>query len=138
MRSPSTAGRWWQKPGEIVLAADAERHLRTCRSGTRSSSSRRRQAETSGKQSEARPQSAQGGSAPDLATRTLTVVGIAGSISTPQTWGWISPEDIAALTPGQVPSEEILYRVDPSATAAELAAATSSITAGAADRFRPR
>jgi putative ABC transport system permease protein len=124
-----TAGRWWQKPGEIVLAQTPSDLFGLSVGDTiEIQQAPPRTGKQSGKQSEARPQSAPSGAAPDLAKRTLTVIGIAGSISTPQTWGWLSPEDLAALTPGQVPSEEILYRVDPSATAAELASATTLIT----------
>ena len=62
--------------------------------------------------------------------RTLTVVGIAASVSTPDVAAWMSPTDLAALDPRTShPLSEMLYRVDPSGTAADLSAAVARITA---------
>ena len=67
--------------------------------------------------------------APPKPAVTLTVVGIAASVSTPDVAAWMSPTDLAALTPDAKPAQEMLYRVDPSSTAADLAAAVGRITA---------
>ena len=65
--------------------------------------------------------------------RTLTVVGIAASVSTPDVAAWLSPTDLTALAgPDVPPDRQMLYRVDPSATAADLTAAIARITAGLA------
>ena len=53
------------------------------------------------------------------------MVGIAASVSTPDVAAWMSPTDLAALTPGTKPAQEMLYRVDPSGTAADLSAAVA-------------
>ena len=74
------------------------------------------------------PGGGQGGTEP-VPARTLTVVGIAASVSTPDVAAWMSPTDLAALTPGVAPAREMLYRVDPSGTAADLSAAVARITA---------
>ena len=63
--------------------------------------------------------------APPEPARTLTVVGIAASVSTPDVAAWMSPADLAALTPEAAPAREMLYRVDPSGTAADLSAAVA-------------
>jgi putative ABC transport system permease protein len=60
----------------------------------------------------------------------MTVVGIAGSVSTPGVEAWMSPTDIIALSPGGMPAQQMLYRVSPSATAADITTATTSITRG--------
>jgi putative ABC transport system permease protein len=42
----------------------------------------------------------------------------------------MSPQDVAAIDPAQKPDQQMLYRVDPSATQADLSAAVAHITAG--------
>jgi len=60
---------------------------------------------------------------------TLQVVGIAASIS-PYTDGWIVPSQIPALIQHHSGTlEQMLYRVTPAGTAAQLRAATQAITA---------
>ena len=61
---------------------------------------------------------------------TLTVVGIAQSVSTPDVAAWMSPSDLAAIDPDTAPARQMLYRVEPSATAADLQAAVAAITEG--------
>jgi putative ABC transport system permease protein len=62
---------------------------------------------------------------------TATVVGIAASVSTPDVAGWLSPSDILTLVgPDAPPDRQMLYRVDPAATAADLTAALGRITDG--------
>ena len=61
---------------------------------------------------------------------TLTVVGIAQSVSTPDVAAWMSPSDLAAIDPETAPARQMLYRVEPSATAADLQAAVAAITEG--------
>jgi putative ABC transport system permease protein len=64
---------------------------------------------------------------------SLTVVGIAASVS-PSAQAWVLPSQIAALAaPGEPLSEQMLYRVSPAATAGDLRRATQTI-AGALPR----
>jgi putative ABC transport system permease protein len=59
---------------------------------------------------------------------TLRVVGIAASIS-PITDAWVIPGQVAALVTAQAPlSYQMLYRVTPAGTTADLRAATQAIT----------
>ncbi len=113
------AGRWWQAPGEAVLDQSIARLL------DRSVGDTVTLYPSFGAKSGADPFGT--GSAPG---RDLLVVGIAGSVSTPEVSVWMSPTDVAALVPDGVPDQEMLYRVAPSATAADLAAATTAITHG--------
>ncbi len=68
-----------------------------------------------------------GGVAPD---RTLRLVGIAASVSTPRVVAWMSPADLAAVNPASAPKQQMLYRVKLSATESELADAVQAIAAG--------
>ncbi|MEY9876552.1 putative ABC transport system permease protein [Streptacidiphilus sp. MAP12-33] len=66
---------------------------------------------------------------------TLTVVGLAASV-THTADGWVAPEEIAALTPpGAVPQQQMLYRFAHAGSRAEIeadrAAVTSALPAGA-------
>ena len=98
------AGRWTRAPGEIV----ASQHLADnwgLRVGDTISP------------------------APGMHGPTLQVVGIAASIS-PYTDGWIVPSQIPALIQHHSGTlEQMLYRVTPAGTAAQLRAATQAITA---------
>jgi len=71
-----------------------------------------------------------GGKAPDAGPATrLTVVGIAASVSTPDVAAWMSPADVATLAgDGPPPVRQMIYRIEPSATAADLSRATARIT----------
>jgi putative ABC transport system permease protein len=67
--------------------------------------------------------------APEEHGPTLHVVGIAASIS-PYTDGWVVPSQIPAVLAGQNSSlEQMLYRVTPAGTDAQLRVATQAITA---------
>ena len=130
-----TAGRWWQAPGEIVLDQDTAARLGTGIGGSvplypqPASGGKGGQGAAPGKGPALTPPGGgQGGTEP-VPARTLTVVGIAASVSTPDVAAWMSPTDLAALTPGVAPAREMLYRVDPSGTAADLSAAVARITA---------
>jgi putative ABC transport system permease protein len=128
-----TAGRWWRAPGEIVLDQGTAARLGT---GIGGSVPLYAQPAFGGKGAE---RAAPGGpiltppgqdqsAAPPEPARTLTVVGIAASVGTPDVAGWMSPADLAALTPAAKPAREMLYRVDPSGTVADLSAAVGRIT----------
>ncbi|HTC86443.1 MAG TPA: ABC transporter permease [Candidatus Acidoferrum sp.] len=110
------AGRWWSKAGEIVLSQDTARQVDGHLGDTLTLS-----AVVFAKDG-VRP------TAPGTPTRTVMIVGIAGSISTPAIGGWLSPVDLSALTAGTPTELEMLYRVQASATPADLTSATSSIT----------
>jgi putative ABC transport system permease protein len=122
------AGRWWAAPGEIVLSQSwAQRYgvgvgdtLEVMQAQSGAKSVAKPGANTG-------PDAATTGSSPQ--TRTLTIVGIATSVSTPDTSGWMSQEDLTFLSSLAADDEELLYRVDPSATAGDLAQAQSAITA---------
>ena len=128
-----SAGRWWQAPGEIVLDQDTAALLGT---GIGGSVPLYAQPAYAGKGAEKAapggptlvPPGQGQGTAPPEPARTLTVVGIAASVSTPDVAAWMSPTDLAALNPGTEPAQQMLYRVDPSGNAADLAAAIGSIT----------
>ena len=128
-----SAGRWWQAPGEIVLDQDTAALLGT---GVGGSVPLYVQPAFGGKGAEKAapgapalvpPMQDESSSTPKPAV-TLTVVGIAASVSTPSVAAWMSPTDLAALTPDTRPAQEMLYRVDPSRTAEDLAAAIGRIT----------
>ena len=112
------AGRWWQAPGEAVLDEQTARVL-----GKQVGDTVTVHASSIGNGTDPFGPSAGPG-------RDLVVVGIAGSVSTPGVQAWIAPGDIAAIAPDGPTDQEVLYRVAPSATAADLTAATAAITAG--------
>ncbi len=120
-RMPVSAGRWWKVPGEVVLSQTAAMYWGKA-VGSTIVVVQAPIAPASGPKS--------GPVTGGMATKTLTVVGIAGSISTPNLDAWMSPADIAALTPGQSLAHQILYKVAPAATTADLAKAIGSITQG--------
>ena len=107
-------GRWWQAPGEAVLDQDTARLL------------------DKGVGDSVTVFPAIVGKAeptPDIPGRTLTIVGIAASVSTPDVAAWMSPADITALDPAHAPKQQMLYRVDPSGSESDLRSALASITA---------
>ncbi|HEX6867613.1 MAG TPA: FtsX-like permease family protein, partial [Candidatus Limnocylindrales bacterium] len=107
-----SAGRWWNAPGEAVLDQDTARHLGA----------------SVGDRIQVFPPVADKRAATTVTGRTLTVVGIAGSVSTPEVTAWMSPEDVIGIDPARTPLQQMLYRVDPSATEADLRSAIGSIT----------
>lgn len=112
----AVSGRWWTASGEIVLSQDSARRL-----GLKLGDTVRLATAVIDK-SGVKPSSPAGPS------RTLTVVGIAGSISTPAVDGWLSPDDLTALTSTSPTELEMLYRVKTSATPADLTSAAATIT----------
>ena len=129
-------GRWWTGPSEVVLDADTARLLVK---GVGSSvtlhaaPANEKSAGPSGAggaRSVVPETGAPGGNAG--AAVTLTVVGIAESVSTPDVAAWLSPGDLATLggpaTSSATSAKEMLYRVDPAATEADLVAAMVRIT----------
>jgi putative ABC transport system permease protein len=58
----------------------------------------------------------------------VSVTGLATSVSTPETVAWMDPSDLAAMTDDQPTAQQVLYRVEPSASAADLAVALEQIT----------
>src|SRR4029078_9650521 len=64
--------------------------------------------------------------------RTLTVVGVAGSVTTPDVTLWMSPDDVVARDPVRRPKQQMLYRVAPPAPQSGLRDAAASITAALA------
>ena len=127
-RIPLNAGRWWQKPGEAVisqemaaiLGIDVGGSIAAFPSRSVDASGGGPKLVPGGKGSQPKP--------PEPAT-TLSVVGIAASVSTPDVAAWMSPADLATLTEDGPAARQMLYRVDPSGTAADLTAATRDITA---------
>ncbi|HKB28474.1 MAG TPA: FtsX-like permease family protein, partial [Candidatus Limnocylindrales bacterium] len=128
-------GRWWRGPGEIVLDQDTAANfgidlgqtVRLLPSTPGSSKPGSIGKEPAGGGPPLLPPG--GPTPPDTGSAiTLTVVGIAASVSTPDVVAWISPAEVAALTPGGSPAREMFYRVEPATSAANLAAATAAIT----------
>ncbi len=112
------AGRWWQAPGEAVLD-ERTAHVLGKQVGDTVT------VHASSIADGTDPFGPSGGPG-----RSLVVVGIAGSVSTPGVQAWIAPADLAAIVPDGPTDQEMLYRVTPSATAADLTAATAAITGG--------
>jgi putative ABC transport system permease protein len=123
------AGRWWRQSGEAVLSQELAAILGVDVGGSIAASPSRSAGSIKGGP---RPVSIGKGPAPTPPepVATLTVVGIAASISTPEVAAWMSPADVASLTSSAPPAREMLYRVDRSASAADLTTATTAITAG--------
>ncbi len=111
------AGRWWNAPGEAVLSRTTALLLGKGPGDTIDLS-------WSAASKDPGAPAPTGGN-----TRRLTVVGIGASISTPDVAVWMSPADLARLIPAPARTEEMLYRVDPAASSADLAAAQARITA---------
>ncbi len=127
-----SAGRWWQRPGEVVISRNLARirdvsvgDTITLRQAPAVPDKGGPQAPTPPGATEVSPTGPVGDSS--LASRTETVVGIASSLATPALFGWASPDDLAALAPDRPAEEQMLYRVYPSTTEADLAAAMTSI-----------
>ena len=110
------AGRWWAAPGEAVLSQSSARLL-----GKGVGDTVTLQPGDLGKVAPAGPGESP---APDT---IVTVVGIAQSVSTPDVAVWASPADVATLSPGMAPEQEMLYRVRSPETAAGLSAAAAAI-----------
>ncbi|MEQ4300006.1 FtsX-like permease family protein [Plantactinospora sp. B6F1] len=101
-----TEGRWASGAGEIVLQVD-----------------HRRPASLQPQVGDALPLSEPAGGP------TLTVVGLARSVSG-TAGGWVVPEQVAALTaPGAAPGYQMLYRLAASDTAAQIDSARDTIEA---------
>ncbi|MFC1406754.1 MULTISPECIES: ABC transporter permease [Streptacidiphilus] len=99
------SGRWASKPGEIVLSTDANSVGPDTRLGTT--------LKTSGA----------------AGSPTLTVVGLASSV-TDSADGWVVPAEIDALrTAGAATSAQMLYRFSSAATTAEVNADRAAIAA---------
>jgi putative ABC transport system permease protein len=121
------AGRWWQAPGEIVVSRSWADRGGVSVGGQITL----QQAATIGKPGSAPIGQTSNGPTSAPLTRAVTVVGIAESVSTPAVAGWMSPDDVSFLSPGLASSQQMLYRLDPAATPADLAQALQSITAAA-------
>ena len=125
-----SSGRWWQVPGEVVLDLSAAASLDATIGDTVSFRPLPRAMTSKGTGGDTAPvplrKPPEGEPGPVL---SLTVVGVAASVSTPDTAGWMSPTDVTALATGGTPNLQMLYRVAPSASQADLAAATAALTA---------
>ncbi len=120
-----SAGRWWAMPGEVVLDRDTAAML----GASLGQEIGFYRSATPGTMDQLPPDPGSG--APNrVPTLRLAVVGIAASVSTPDVAAWMSPGDVAALAVGgQGLHQQMLYRVAPAATAADLSAAVTAITA---------
>jgi len=102
------AGRWWSAPGEVVLEQDAALLLGlgigdslpvyADRAGGR------KLQPGGGNRAVVPPPGAE---PDDTPLATLTIVGIAASVSTPDTAAWMHPDDVAAVTPTATPDVEM-------------------------------
>jgi putative ABC transport system permease protein len=68
--------------------------------------------------------------APQDPLATLTVVGIARSISTPEVAAWASPSVVEAVAGQAGPDRQMLYRIGPGTSEADLSAALAEIAVG--------
>jgi putative ABC transport system permease protein len=126
-----SAGRWWQAPGEVVVSQSwAERHGAGIGDSIVAEEVDIQQDGGSGGAVKAAPGPFSSQDQP-LPSKTLVIVGIAGSVSTPYVAAWMSPADLEAVTAPLARSAEMLYRVSPAATSADMGVATAAITAGA-------
>jgi putative ABC transport system permease protein len=125
------AGRWWRQPGEATISQETALRLGLEVGGSIAVHPSRAADKGVAAGGGPRPIPVDKGvQSPPGSAQTLTVVGIAASVSTPDVAAWMSPVDIATSTPDAPPAREMLYRVDPSTTPADLGAATAEITAG--------
>ncbi|HEV8403750.1 MAG TPA: ABC transporter permease [Candidatus Limnocylindrales bacterium] len=132
------AGRWWAAPGEIVLDQDTATLLDVGLGDSvpllpdPAPDKRFGHTPPGGGGTAVLPAPGAGAGPVTPGTSvTATVVGIAASVSTPDVAGWLSPSDIMTLAgPDASLDRQMLYRVDPAATAADLTAAMAHITAG--------
>ena len=133
-----TDGRWWRSQGEVVLDEDTAtmfgvtlgQELAVYRppEGDKGANGQQPGKGDPGAPILVPPDPV-GAQKPSPAVR-LTVVGIAASVSTPDVAAWMSPADIATLADQGAPLlRQMLYRVDPSATPADLGVAVAAITA---------
>jgi putative ABC transport system permease protein len=129
------AGRWWEAAGEIVLDQDTAAMLGKGVGDTVGVYEPFDQGMVEAlplpKGPGARP-AFEGTADPQLPPPVVSavIVGIAGSVTTPDVAAWLSPSDIALVAGDEPPVKEMLYRVEPSASADDLAAATARIAAG--------
>jgi len=134
-----SAGRWWQRPGEIVLDQDTAEWLGAAlgqtvelyRSPTSKPGAARPSATTDPAGPLPIPPASGRGAATHVPAARLTIVGIGASVSTPDVAAWVSPTDLATLaTGGPAPRSQMMYRIEPADTAADLTAAIARITEG--------
>jgi len=122
------AGRWWRQPGEIVLDEHTAKlfHLgvgdHVSVYSPPQTGSKVGPVQGSGAPPDVTPQ---GGRIPAL---IATIVGIGASVSTPDVAAWLSPSDVALVMNGRPSAKEMLYRVQPADTQADLVAAAARIT----------
>jgi putative ABC transport system permease protein len=114
------AGRWWRGPGEVVLGQSTAHLLDKAVGDT----------------IEVYPQPVDIQKGPGIGSPTLpkprteAIVGVAQSVSTPDVAAWLAPEELSGLDPSSPLDWQMLYRVEPAATAAELSVAAAQITDG--------
>jgi len=126
-------GRWWQVPGEVVVS-----QAWALQNGARVGDSVVAQEvlpekDAGGNVAPVPSGSPMPGSSPAASqpfpSRSLVIVGIAGSVSTPSMGAWMGPQDLEAVTAPPTRTSEMLYRVSPATTASDLGTATAAITA---------
>jgi putative ABC transport system permease protein len=126
-RITPTAGRWWQQAGEAVLDQQTASRLDKAVGETIDVYLAPTGPVKGGSGSKARPGPV---ALPTTPAVTLTIVGIARSVSTPDVALWTSPQDVMTIAGGRAPLQEMLYRVSSSGSVADLTGAAAQITAG--------
>jgi putative ABC transport system permease protein len=125
------AGGWWREPGEAVLDEATADVLGVTVGGSVSfyDTGGTGASKGGGGQVPVRP----GQKAELRPILTATVVGVARSVSTPGTIAWMSPASVAALAGDDGPERQVLYRVTPSASEADLGSAAAAISSRVPD-----
>jgi putative ABC transport system permease protein len=126
-RITPTEGRWWQGPGEAVLDQQLANRLGMTVGQTIDVYPAPKGLVKGAPGSGVAPGPA---NLPTTPAVTLTIVGIARSVSTPDVSLWTSPQDVATIAGDRPVLQEMLYRVSSPASAADLTAAAAQITAG--------
>ena len=127
-RVTMVSGRWWANPGEVVLDASEAAILGAAiGDSVELVGPPEHKREASGGGRALVPPKSEAPTEPP-ASVTLTVVGIAASVSTPDVIAWASPADVAALAGEAAPHQRMLYRLVRAESSAELGEALRAMS----------
>jgi putative ABC transport system permease protein len=122
------SGRWWANPGEVVLDASEAAILGAAiGDSVELVAPPEHKREASGGSRAVVPPKSEAPTEPP-ASVTLTLVGIAASVSTPDVIAWASPADVAALAGEATPQQRMLYRLVRAESSADLGSALRTMS----------